>query len=211
MEEIKHKVKNVVNLDLNKSDHELFEAEYEGKEVIIKVVLNYTRGTDSDIIERPKCYIKSKIPREIKMYQYMMEIEELTSFIPKYYTSIIETEVNDFDKYWLLDSTEEEKQENLGAYAYIIMEKIHARDLTDIIADEVDLGNIKEQIINIVSIMCSHGIKHGDLMSSNILLDNSNKIYFIDFENSQVSNMPISLDDYDIDEIMGDLIFDMEF
>lgn len=206
MEEIKRKVKNVVNLDLNKSEHELFEAEYEDKEVIIKVVLNYNRGVGQGVIKRPECYINSTTPQEIIMYRYMMKIDEIASFIPKYYTSVVETDVDDFDKYWLLNPTEKERQENLGAYAYIIIEKINAEILPEIIRDEVNIQHIAKEIREMITIMLENGIIHGDIMSHNILVDKSGKAYLIDFDYSKKTDTISSMD---IDDIVEELISDI--
>lgn len=63
----------------------------------------------------------------------------------------------------------------------IVMEFIDGKRLRDVLIENASKKNYLKQVGEFVRIMHDNGIIHGDLTTSNILVDKKNKLFLIDF------------------------------
>jgi len=63
----------------------------------------------------------------------------------------------------------------------IVMEFIDGKRLRDVLIENASKKNYLKQVGEFVRIMHDNGIIHGDLTTSNILVDKKNKLFLIDY------------------------------
>ena len=185
MEELKSQFTDIDSLGLCKSGCELFSATYQGNPVIIKAILNHSSYEH----EYSDDWLQSCRPNEVTMYQHMKTINSLQQYIPKYYTSIMRSNTEDYDHRWLLEELEELNgdPQDLGCHAYLVIERVDGVDLEE----TFDWSNDKKEIIfnnllQAVNILKEQNIRHGDLMETNVLVREDCSICLIDFEDSDI-------------------------